>query len=83
MLFRIKLFPEITMKIRAVCRRFTRQLRKSLCRALSKLDSQIRVQNDWDVIEVEIQGSERTKLLQTKERLRNITGVVQTDLHER
>ena len=83
MLFLIKLFPEITMKIRAVRRRFTRQLRKSLCRALSKLDSQIRVQNDWYFIEVEIEGSEWAKLLRTKERLSNIPGVVQTDLHER
>ena len=83
MLFLIKLSPEITIKSRVVRRRFTRQLRKNLHRVLSELDDQILVHRQWDVIEVEREGSGGTKLMQIEERLRNIPGVAQINCAEK
>ena len=83
MLFLIKPSPEITIKSRVVRRRFTRQLGKNLHRVLSELDDQILVHRQWDVIEVEREGSGGTKLMQIEERLRNIPGVAQINCVEK
>ena len=83
MLFLIKPSPEITIKSRVVRRRFTRQLRKNLHRVLIELDDQIQVHRQWDVIEVEREGSGGTKLVKIEERLRNIPGVAQINYVEK
>ena len=69
--------------MRVVRRGFTRQLRKKLHRVLSELDDQILVHRQWDVIEVEREGSGGTKLMQIEERLRNIPGVAQINCAEK
>ena len=50
--FVIKLFPEITIKSPPVRKRFTKQLRDNLKKLLTPLDENIRVDRDWEKIEV-------------------------------
>lgn len=57
MLFLVKLFPEITIKSRAVRKRFIRQLRKNLKSVLSPLADEVSVRGEWDSLEVEVDDS--------------------------
>ncbi len=50
--FIVKLFPEITIKSAPVRKRFTKQLRDNLKKLLLPLSQDIRVNRDWDKIEV-------------------------------
>ena len=53
MLFVVRFFPEITIKSRAVRRRFIRILRRSLRTQLSLLDPQVSVVGEWDNLAIE------------------------------
>lgn len=50
--FVVKLFPEITIKSAPVRKRMTKQLRDNLKKLLSPLHSDIRVERDWEKIEI-------------------------------
>ncbi len=50
--FVVKLFPEITIKSAPVRKRMTKQLRNNLRKLLQSLDSRIRVEMDWEKIEI-------------------------------
>lgn len=50
--FVVKLFPEITIKSAPVRKRMTKQLRNNLRKLLQPLDSHIRVEMDWEKIEI-------------------------------
>ena len=73
MLFLVKLFPEITIKSRAVRRRLVRLLRKNIRSVLQAFEDQLRVSGEWDVIEVEIDSS--TDGPEVLDKLRHIPGI--------
>ncbi len=73
MLFLVKLFPEITIKSRAVRRRLVRLLRKNIRSVLRAFEDQLRVSGEWDVIEVEIDSAvDGPEIL---DKLRHIPGI--------
>ncbi|MDE0507903.1 MAG: tRNA 4-thiouridine(8) synthase ThiI, partial [Gammaproteobacteria bacterium] len=73
MLFLVKLFPEITIKSRAVRRRLVRLLRKNIRSVLQAFEDQLRVSGEWDVIEVEIDcAADGPEVL---DKLRHIPGI--------
>lgn len=53
MLFVIRFFPEITIKTRPVRQRLIKGLRRNLRIILGRLDENIQVKGDWDILEVE------------------------------
>lgn len=75
MLFLVKLFPEITIKSRPVRRRLIRQLRKNIRSVLASLDPDLRVEGEWDCLEVQPSVNEPTLLKQVEERLTQTPGV--------
>ena len=58
--FVVKLFPEITIKSAPVRKRMTKQLRNNLRKLLQSLDADIRVEMDWE--KIEITGPENDEL---------------------
>ena len=73
MLFLVKLFPEITIKSRAVRRRLVRLLRKNIRSVLRAFEDQLRVSGEWDVIEVEIDSAADGP--EVLDKLRHIPGI--------
>lgn len=53
MLFLIKIFPEISIKSRPVRKRFLRQLRKNIRAVVRRIDGNVRVTGEWDIIEID------------------------------
>ncbi len=56
MIFIIKLFPEITIKSGPVRKRMSRQLTENMRFLLKRYDSSAKVRQDWDKIEVSVDG---------------------------
>lgn len=57
--FIIKLFPEITIKSGPVRKRMSRQLTENMRFLLKRYDASAKVRQDWDKIEVSVDGEEK------------------------
>ena len=57
MQFLVRFFPEITIKTRPVRKRFIKILRRNLRTLLSRLDKDVQVMGDWDILEITTQRS--------------------------
>ncbi len=57
MQFLVRFFPEITIKTRPVRKRFIKILRRNLRTLLSRLDEDVQVVGDWDILEITTQRS--------------------------
>ncbi len=71
----VKVFPEITIKSRPVRKRFIRQLAKNIRTVLRDLDPALRVDGEWDNLELETALSDPRVLREIKDRLCNTPGV--------
>ncbi|TQV68176.1 tRNA 4-thiouridine(8) synthase ThiI [Exilibacterium tricleocarpae] len=73
--FIVKLFPEITIKSAPVRRRFTKQLRDNLRHLLRPLDPGIRVQRDWEKIEISTERADNDLCGQVEDVLSHTPGI--------
>ncbi|ALO45181.1 tRNA uracil 4-sulfurtransferase ThiI [Pseudohongiella spirulinae] len=75
MLYVIRFFPEITIKSKPVRHRLIRALRRNLRVILKRLDSEVSVIGDWDILEVETPPNDGMLERQVLEVLRNTPGI--------
>ncbi|WP_111642940.1 tRNA uracil 4-sulfurtransferase ThiI [Marinimicrobium alkaliphilum] len=81
--FIVKVFPEIIIKSPPVRKRFIRQLRDNLRHLLGGVDERIRVQRDWEKIEVSLPGAGSTITAQVSDVLAHTPGIATFSLvHE-
>ncbi|MEX0740658.1 MAG: tRNA uracil 4-sulfurtransferase ThiI [Pseudohongiella sp.] len=75
MLFVIRFFPEITIKTRPVRQRQIKALRRNLRIMLGRLNANISVTGDWDLLEVETVSDDKILVDQVVDILRNTSGI--------
>ena len=75
MIFVIKLFPEITIKSAPVRKRMSRQLTENLRLILKRFDASAKVRQDWDKLEVSVEGEETSKVQAVANVLSCIPGI--------
>lgn len=75
MLFIIRFFPEITIKTRPVRQRMIKALRRNLRTLMGRVDPDISVTGDWDILEVETHSADEKLVSQVAEILRNTPGI--------
>lgn len=73
--FIVKVFPEIIIKSAPVRKRFIRQLRDNLRNLLNPIDRAIKVQSDWEKIEIVAEGANESVTAQTAEVLAHTPGI--------
>ncbi len=73
--FIIKLFPEITIKSTPVRKRFIKQLRDNLRSLLQPIDHGIRVQRDWEKIEISADSDDPAIVARVVEVLAHTPGI--------
>lgn len=79
----VKVFPEITIKSRPVRKRFIRQLAKNVRYILRDLDPNLRVEGEWDNLEVNTALTEPSLLAEMIERLTHTPGIAHfLEVHE-
>lgn len=79
----VKPFAEITLKSRPVRKQFIRQLGKNLRAVLKDLDPALKVEGEWDTLDIDIHPENERALAQLRERLRCIPGIANTlEVHE-
>ncbi|HYQ39776.1 MAG TPA: THUMP domain-containing protein, partial [Pseudomonas sp.] len=79
----VKPFAEITIKSRPVRKQFVRQLAKNIRTVLRDLDPALRVEGEWDNVELETAQSEPKLLAEMLERLRCTPGIAHClEVHE-
>lgn len=71
----VKPFAEIAIKSRPVRKQFIRQLGKNLRAVLKDLDPTLKVEGEWDNLDIDIQLANARALTQLRERLRCIPGI--------
>ena len=71
----VKPFAEITIKSRPVRKQFVRQLAKNIRTVLRDLDPELKVEGEWDNIELETRQTEPKLLAEMLERLRCTPGI--------
>lgn len=75
MLFVVRFFPEITIKSRAVRRRFIRILRRSLRTQLGAIDEAVSIVGEWDNLEIRTAVADPERLEQMVTLLSNTPGI--------
>lgn len=76
MRYRIKLFPEITIKSRSVRKQMVRYLRSNIRHTLLRIDPKVRVTDCWDALEVEPSDKlNATRLSELETSLTRIPGI--------
>ncbi len=79
----VKPFAEITIKSRPVRKQFVRQLAKNIRTVLRDLDPALRVEGEWDNLELETAQSKPKLLAEMLERLRCMPGIAHClEVHE-
>ena len=79
----VKPFAEITIKSRPVRKQFIRQLAKNIRTVLKDLDPELRVEGQWDNLDLTTQVEDRRALNEMFERLRNLPGIAHfLEVHE-
>ncbi|MFC3609404.1 tRNA uracil 4-sulfurtransferase ThiI [Stutzerimonas tarimensis] len=79
----VKVFPEITIKSRPVRKRFIRQLVKNIRAVLRDLDPELRIEGEWDNLELETAVSDPRTLRDLIERLSCTPGIAHfLEVHE-
>ena len=73
--FIVKVFPEIIIKSAPVRKRFIRQLRDNLRHLLNPIDRAIKVQSDWEKIEIVAEGASKSVIAQTAKVLAHTPGI--------
>lgn len=91
MKFIIKLFPEITIKSGPVRKRMSRQLTTNMRIILKRFDATARVGQQWDQLEVSVEGEDESRVKAVTGLLASIPGVAKfarvravsfTDMHD-
>lgn len=79
----LKVFPEITIKSRPVRKRFIRQLAKNVRSILRDLDPEVRIEGEWDNVELNTAVTEPSILAEMIERLTHTPGIAHfLEVHE-
>src|SRR5690606_706921 len=79
----VKPFAEITIKSRPVRKQFIRQLAKNIRTVLKDLDPELRVEGQWDNLDLTTQVEDRRALNEMFERLRSLPGIAHfLEVHE-
>ena len=79
----VKVFPEITIKSRPVRKQFIRQLAKNIRTVLKDVDPALRVEGEWDNLEVQTGLTDPGLLREMIERLGCIPGITHfLEVHE-
>lgn len=78
--FIVRLFPEITIKSPPVRKRFTRQLRNNLRDLLRPISREIKIEREWEKIEVLAEGLSAEQVEQVAEVLATTPGIAHFSL---
>jgi len=78
--FIVRLFPEITIKSPPVRKRFTRQLRNNLRDLLRPISREIKIEREWEKIEVLAEGLNAVQVEQVAEVLATTPGIAHFSL---
>ena len=73
--FIVKVFPEIIIKSAPVRKRFMRQLRENLRVLLKPIDNRIKVQSDWEKLEIVAPDVDESIIAQASEVLAHTPGI--------
>lgn len=76
MLFLVRFFPEITIKTRPVRKRFIKILRRNVRTLLTRIDADVLVVGDWDILEISTSSEDPDMNRQVMERLCDTPGIV-------